>query len=232
MSLLRVSVSADDKRAAGIVVAAAASIAACGTCCCLGQMPCQPGATPPTSSFLADFLAGGISGCIAKICTAPVEQRKLQQQLAGVTAESGGSEAPLAGRWAGNAVNCARYFPTQACNFAFKDRIKALLPRADRRKEFGKFFTINMISGGLAGAISLCFVYPLDAARTLLALDAHGVFGGSSWNCLTTVVAAKRRCSLELGLLRPLPLLALRPRSSALLLLRLRHLPGRRCGRG
>ena len=96
----------------------------------------------------------------------------------------------LAGRWAGNAVNCARYFPTQACNFAFKDRIKALLPRADRRKEFGKFFTINMISGGLAGAISLCFVYPLDAARTLLALDAHGVYGGSSWNCLTTVVAA------------------------------------------
>ena len=32
-------------------------------------------------------------------------------------------------------------------------------------------FAINMASGGLAGALSLCFVYPLDYARTRLASD-------------------------------------------------------------
>merc|ERR1712071_615711 len=37
--------------------------------------------------------------------------------------------------------------------------------------EFGKFFAINMASGGLAGAGSLCIAYPLDYARTRLASD-------------------------------------------------------------
>ncbi len=35
----------------------------------------------------------------------------------------------------------------------------------------GKFFAINIASGGLAGAGSLCIVYPLDYARTRLAAD-------------------------------------------------------------
>merc|ERR1719199_1352464 len=37
--------------------------------------------------------------------------------------------------------------------------------------EFAKFFAINMAAGGLAGAGSLCIVYPLDYARTRLASD-------------------------------------------------------------
>jgi solute carrier family 25 (adenine nucleotide translocator) protein 4/5/6/31 len=58
-----------------------------------------------------------------------------------------------------------------------------LLPvfQADPKKEFGKFFAINMASGGLAGAGSLCVVYPLDYARTRLASDVgsgKGTFNG------------------------------------------------------
>jgi solute carrier family 25 (adenine nucleotide translocator) protein 4/5/6/31 len=34
-----------------------------------------------------------------------------------------------------------------------------------------KFFLGNLASGGLAGASSLLFVYPLDFARTRLAAD-------------------------------------------------------------
>ena len=61
--------------------------------------------------------------------------------------------------------------PPQAFNFAFKDTIKGFFPKANPKKEFGKFFAINMASGGLAGAGSLCIVYPLDYARTRLASD-------------------------------------------------------------
>jgi hypothetical protein len=43
----------------------------------------------------------------------------------------------------------------QAFNFAFKDSIKKLFPKVDPNKEFGKFFLVNMASGGLAGAGSL-----------------------------------------------------------------------------
>jgi len=46
-----------------------------------------------------------------------------------------------------------------------------MFPKADKKTEFGKFFLINMASGGLAGAGSLCIVYPLDYARTRLASD-------------------------------------------------------------
>ena len=64
----------------------------------------------------------------------------------------------------------------------FKDVIKNIFPKADKKKEFGKFFAINMASGGLAGAGSLCIVYPLDYARTRLASDVGS--GKKSFNGL------------------------------------------------
>lgn len=92
--------------------------------------------------------------------------------------------------WRGNLTNIIRYFPTQAFNFAFKDGIKAMFPKADKKTEFGKFFMINMASGGLAGAGSLLIVYPLDYARTRLASDVGA--GKRQFNglvdCLTKTV--------------------------------------------
>jgi len=138
--------------------------------------------------FVKDFIAGGTSGCIAKCCTAPIERVKLVIQtqdanpkiISGEVARYTGigdcfkriaAEQGMGAFWRGNLVNCIRYFPTQACNFAFKDAIKAMFPKADKKEQFMKFFMINMASGGLAGAASLCFVYPLDYARTRLASD-------------------------------------------------------------
>uniref|UniRef100_A0A8D2P9J1 ADP/ATP translocase n=1 Tax=Zosterops lateralis melanops TaxID=1220523 RepID=A0A8D2P9J1_ZOSLA len=41
----------------------------------------------------------------------------------------------------------------------------------DKRTQFWRYFAGNLASGGAAGATSLCFVYPLDFARTRLAAD-------------------------------------------------------------
>jgi solute carrier family 25 (adenine nucleotide translocator) protein 4/5/6/31 len=140
------------------------------------------------SNFLIDFALGGVSGAIAKTCTAPIERVKLMIQtqdanpkiISGEVARYTGiadcfrrvhSEQGLAAFWRGNFTNVLRYFPTQAFNFAFKDTIKAMFPKANPKTEFAKFFAINMASGGLAGAGSLCIVYPLDYARTRLASD-------------------------------------------------------------
>jgi len=140
------------------------------------------------SDFLINFLAGGVSGAFAKTCTAPIERVKLliQTQDANPKIISGevkrytgivdcfsrvASEQGIKAFWRGNLTNIIRYFPTQAFNFAFKDSIKALFPKADKNTEFGKFFMINMFSGGMAGAGSLLIVYPLDYARTRLASD-------------------------------------------------------------
>ncbi len=151
------------------------------------------------TAFLKDFLAGGISGAIAKTATAPIERVKLiiQTQDANPAIMSGevqrykgigdtftrvAAEQGIGAFWRGNFTNVIRYFPTQAFNFAFKDIIKNIFPKADKNKEFGKFFAINMASGGLAGAGSLCIVYPLDYARTRLASDVGS--GKKSFNGL------------------------------------------------
>ena len=140
------------------------------------------------SSFLTDFLIGGTSASIAKTCTAPIERVKLviQTQDANPKIISGEvprytgigncfsriySEQGLGAFWRGNFTNIIRYFPTQAFNFAFKDLIKTLFPAYSPNTEFWSFFAVNMASGGLAGAGSLCIVYPLDYARTRLASD-------------------------------------------------------------
>lgn len=140
------------------------------------------------SDFMINFLAGGTSGAVAKTCTAPIERVKLliQTQDANPKIISGevkrytgivdcfsrvSKEQGISAFWRGNFTNILRYFPTQAFNFAFKDGIKALFPKVDKNTQFAQFFLINMASGGLAGAGSLCIVYPLDYARTRLASD-------------------------------------------------------------
>lgn len=97
------------------------------------------------------------------------------------------SEQGIKAFWRGNFTNVIRYFPTQAFNFAFKDTIKALFPRYNPKTEFGMFFLTNMASGGLAGAGSLCIVYPLDYARTRLASDVGS--GQKSFNGLADCLA-------------------------------------------
>lgn len=141
-----------------------------------------------TNEFVLNFLAGGVSGAVAKTATAPIERVKLliQTQDANPRIISGEvkrytgiidcftrvrAEQGIKAFWRGNLTNVIRYFPTQAFNFAFKDSIKAWFPKVDKTTEFGKCFMINIASGGLAGAGSLLIVYPLDYARTRLASD-------------------------------------------------------------
>jgi solute carrier family 25 (adenine nucleotide translocator) protein 4/5/6/31 len=65
----------------------------------------------------------------------------------------------------GNMANVIRYFPTQALNFAFKDTVKALFKTAKDAPQYEKFAK-NILSGGVAGSMSLTFVYSLDYCRT------------------------------------------------------------------
>lgn len=68
--------------------------------------------------------------------------------------------------WRGNLANVIRYFPTQALNFAFKDKFKTLFLGGVPSDAFWRQFIGNLAAGGAAGATSLLFVYPLDFART------------------------------------------------------------------
>ena len=130
---------------------------------------------PELSAAIRRFVAGGISGAVAKTVTAPLEAIKLKLQY---TEDDDEGALDCARRileregwrgfYRGNLANVLRYFPTQAFNFAFKDKIKRLMPKVDRKKHPWRAFAVNMVSGGIAGAGSLVLVYPLDTARTQL----------------------------------------------------------------
>jgi len=138
-------------------------------------------------SFAKDFMAGGISAAVSKTAVAPIERVKLilQVQAANKQIVAGQEykgiidcfvripkEQGFAAFWRGNLANVIRYFPTQALNFAFKDVYKQIfLGGVDQKTQFWRYFVGNLGSGGAAGATSLCFVYPLDYARTRLGAD-------------------------------------------------------------
>jgi solute carrier family 25 (adenine nucleotide translocator) protein 4/5/6/31 len=105
--------------------------------------------------------------------------------------------------WRGNLANCLRYFPTQALNFAFKDKVKSAF-NMQKTDSYWVKFAKNIASGGAAGAMSLCFVYSLDYARTRLANDAKaGAKGGErQFNGLIDVYAKTLKSDGFVGLYR------------------------------
>ncbi|KAI3373615.1 hypothetical protein L3Q82_022204 [Scortum barcoo] len=141
-------------------------------------------------SFAKDFLAGGISAAISKTAVAPIERVKLLLQVQHaskqITADKQykgimdcvvriPKEQGFLSFWRGNLANVIRYFPTQALNFAFKDKYKKIfLDGVDKRTQFWRYFAGNLASGGAAGATSLPVfrvLPPSTSARTRLAAD-------------------------------------------------------------
>ncbi|EDL35135.1 ADP/ATP translocase 4 [Mus musculus] len=138
-------------------------------------------------SFSKDLLAGGVAAAVSKTAVAPIERVKLLLQVQ-ASSKQISPEARYKGMldclvripreqgflsyWRGNLANVIRYFPTQALNFAFKDKYKELfMSGVNKEKQFWRWFLANLASGGAAGATSLCVVYPLDFARTRLGVD-------------------------------------------------------------
>src|SRR5437763_5421235 len=91
-----------------------------------------------SASFAIDFLMGGVSAAVSKTAAAPIERVKLLIQNQDEMLKTGRLSAPYKGisdcfsrtikeegvisLWRGNTANVIGYFPTQAWNFAFKDK--------------------------------------------------------------------------------------------------------------
>merc|ERR1711988_833377 len=142
--------------------------------------------------FAENFLLAGVAAGVSKTAAAPIERVKLLVQNQDEMIKQGRLDKPYTGVidcttrvlktegvypfWRGNLANVLRYFPTQALNFAFKDTVKGIFKTPKDAPQWQKFGT-NILSGGVAGSMSLTFVYSLDYARTRLANDAEGKGG-------------------------------------------------------
>jgi len=169
-------------------------------------------------SFAKDFLAGGISAAVSKTAVAPIERVKLilQVQAANKQIQAGKEykgiidcfvripkEQGMLAFWRGNLANVIRYFPTQALNFAFKDVYKQIfLGGVDQKTQFWRYFVGNLASGGAAGATSLCFVYPLDYARTRLGADVGKGPAERQYNGLVDCIKKTLKSDGAVGLYR------------------------------
>jgi len=146
-------------------------------------------------TFIENFALSGTAAVVSKTAAAPIERVKLLVQNQDEMIKQGKLDKPYSGVidctkrtlaseglipfWRGNLANCIRYFPTQALNFAFKDKIKAAFKQ--NKSDSGTVkFTKNILSGGFAGSLSLFFVYSLDFARTKLANDTKSSKKGGS----------------------------------------------------
>ncbi|OQR91813.1 ADP/ATP translocase [Achlya hypogyna] len=177
----------------------------------------KPLATAPQTdvkSFLADLAAGGVAGAISKTAVAPIERVKLLLQVQAASTQikdpyTGiancfvrvAKEQGVASFWRGNAANIIRYFPTQAFNFAFKDKYKKLFLDGVKKDDFWRFFVGNLAAGGAAGATSLLLVYPLDFARTRLGADV-GVGASRQYTGLADCLAKIYKSDGAKGLYR------------------------------
>ncbi len=172
----------------------------------------------PETNPLVNLAAGGISGAVSKTITAPLEKVKLAIQnqdsdprvISGEMKRYTGmgdafkrhiTELGPMSLWRGNFANCIRYVPTAAFNLAFKDNIKKMFPKYDKKTEFGKFAASQIASGAAAGGATNTIVYPLIYVRTILGADLgkEKKYNGM-WDCLKKTVQSNGFLSLYNGI--------------------------------
>lgn len=142
---------------------------------------------------IRNIFAGGVAGMVAKSVVAPFDRIKILFQISSakfqihkVPAVAGRivREEGLGALWKGNFATMIRVFPYSGIQFMVYDRCKtfimrekeilyarrlALDPHAPKPK-WGLTPQESLVSGMVAGAVSVVCTYPLDLARTQLAV--------------------------------------------------------------
>jgi len=144
-------------------------------------------------TFRQEFVASGLTMMVAKTVAAPLERIKLLLQNQDLMLKLGELDKPYIGMhdcaqriideegphrlWRGNMANCLRSFPEKFLQLALEDTIKYQFKRLGHDgywTRLGKRYAICVVPP----LIILCFIYPLDMARTRLACDTKSVKNG------------------------------------------------------
>jgi Mitochondrial carrier protein len=131
------------------------------------------------------LLAGGIAGMMAKSVVAPVDRIKILYQVSATKFHW--YSVPLVVRniirnegyaalWKGNLATMIRVFPYSGIQFATFDQCKAYILKHRQRSDAAKPGLTpgeSLQAGMIAGAVSVLCTYPLDLARSQLAVLKH-----------------------------------------------------------
>ncbi|KAH0370681.1 hypothetical protein KCU65_g2361, partial [Aureobasidium melanogenum] len=131
--------------------------------------------------ILRSGLAGGIAGCAAKTVVGPLDRVKIlfqasSPQYAKYTGSWFGfframrdikTNEGARGLFRGHSATLLRIFPYAGIKFLAYEQIRAvIIPNKDKETPIRR-----LLSGSLAGTISVCFTYPLEVIRVRLAFE-------------------------------------------------------------
>lgn len=135
----------------------------------------------------ASLLAGGIAGAVSRTVVSPFERAKILLQLQGPgTNQAYNGMFPTIikmyrdegwkGWFRGNTLNCIRIFPYSAIQFAVFEKCKDVFLKNRPVTGFaGDSKNLNvwerLISGSIAGVISVAVTYPLDLIRARITIQ-------------------------------------------------------------
>eukprot|EP00053_Salpingoeca_punica_P012131 m.108430 g.108430 ORF g.108430 m.108430 type:complete len:491 (-) comp15866_c0_seq7:112-1584(-) len=154
-------------------------------------------------SVYGKLAAGACSGAISRTATAPLDRVRLviqarnkalalplSRELRRIYVDGG-----LRSFFRGNGVNVLKVIPESGAKFAVYDLLKPLIAKDPDNVTTAERF----IAGGTAGAISQALIYPMEIARTRMALAPPGLYTSIA-DCWRKVVLTSGWSGLFSGL--------------------------------
>jgi len=143
---------------------------------------------------LNTFISGGICGAISRTATAPADRVKVLFQSGAMEKGAGIAETVrailgeggLRAFWRGNGANVIKIAPESACKFMAYDALKRnrmIVADPDNPRMYER-----LMAGGMAGATAQTMIYPMEIAKTRLALARSGEYRGIV-HCIQTIVS-------------------------------------------
>lgn len=139
----------------------------------------------PPFAVLKTFIAGAVSGAIAKTSVAPFDRTKILMQVShmyGWSRHRGSVWESMRTIWTtegasgffrGNSATVARIMPYAAIQFSAFEMYNRLLSKYVYRSD-DRTLSKRFIAGAMAGVTSVAATYPIDLARTMLAVRVNG----------------------------------------------------------
>lgn len=137
--------------------------------------------------------AGGIAGIFSRTATAPMDRLKILMQAGTFTSSSIPDgmrriyiEGGLRGFFRGNGANVLKVIPESAVKFLTYDSLQRFLKHRNPSTSDPTIME-RFACGAMAGAVSQTAIYPLETAKTRLAVSRLGAYRGI-FHCLGNIV--------------------------------------------
>lgn len=154
-------------------------------------------------AYLVNFVSGGVAGAVSRSFTAPIDRVKVLMQVRATSSTSIPevmrqifAEGGVVAFWRGNGSNCLKIAPENATKFMMYEYLKHAVAKDVNDIKV----TERFLAGAGAGIASQTLIYPLEIAKTRMAVSAKGEYRGI-FHCLNRTLRYEGLRGLYRGIL-------------------------------